>query len=352
MPRDIPTLSSVIRRFAVAILVSLYAAALPAATVSDLQTAVVPVADNSDAEFTRGLEAAFQVVLTKLTGNSQSAKLSAIAKLRARARQYNTLFGYERAPDGAPLLRADFDLPAVSGALRERGLPVWGRDRPQVIAWLVLADAAGRRAAPDQITQEIFDSFKRQATLRAIPIRLLAPDATADAVIRASGAEDELFTGLGTIAAQYEAPVRLVLLLAQTADALIWQARWRLDVDEETLSGDAMGDLPVPLVTTSLDQALDAVAHHYLQTELSSATSTVDLAIEGVSTADAYGRTLNYLAQLDAVKRVDVLKIEGTTVFLQVTAHGGLPAVAQSIGFGQVLRAVPETSAHYRLSAP
>ena len=73
---------------------------------------------------------------------------------------------------------------------------------------------------------------------------------------------------------------------------------------------------------------------------------------EEITTADAYGRALNYLARLDAVKRVDVQKIEGTTVFFQLIAHGGLPALTQSISFGQVLSAVPEAPTRFRLFAP
>lgn len=333
-------------------LLMLGATSMPAATVPDLQSAVVPVADNSDAEFSRGLEAAFQEVIIKLTGNSQSAALPAIAKLRARARQYNTLFGYERGADGALLLRADFDLPAVSGALRERGFAVWGRERPQLVAWLVVADATGRRAGPDDATREIFEGFSRHASLRAIPVRRLQPDANANAVLTASATNDETFTGLSTLAAPYGAPARLVFLLSQNPDALSWQAHWQLEVEDEILTGEGSGDLPVPVVTATLDRALDALAAHYLQTTVSSAASAVDLKVEGVTTADAYGRTLAYLSRLDGVKKLSVARIEGTTLFLQVTAHGGLPALTQIVGFGQVMAAVPDTPGAFRLTAP
>ena len=319
----------------------------------DLHTALVPAADNSEAELTRAVEAAFQVVLVKLTGNSQRANQSAVAKLRGRAKQYNTLFGYERGEEGQLLLRADFDLPAVSGALRERGLPVWGKERPEVTTWLVLNDASGRRLSPDENTREIFESVVRQAALRAILIRRPPASAIEESLLNAAGQNDEaVLTGLGTLAAQYGTPANLLILLTQPPDALSWQLRWWLKVEDETVVGATSGELPVPVMIAGLDQGLDAVARHYLQSAVSSAASTVELSVEEITTADGYGRTLNYLARLDAVKRVDVQKIEGTTVYFSLVAHGGLPALTQSIGFGQVLSAVPEAPTRFRLFAP
>lgn len=339
-------------RLVFGLLCGILAPALPAATVKDLHTAEVPAADNSEAELIRAIEAAFQVVLVKLTGNSQSANLPAVAKLRARARQYNTLFGYERGADGALRLRADFDLPAVSAALRERGLPVWGKERPEVVTWLVLTDGGGRRVMPDDRSREIFDSLVRQAALRAIPVRRPAATATLNALLAEADDDETLLRGFGALASQFGTPASLVILLDQQADGLSWQLRWRLAVEEETVEGEASGELPVPLVIAGVDRALDALAHHYLQNTVSTGASTVELSVEDITTADAYGRALNYLARLDAVGRVEVQKIEGTTVFFRLLAHGGLPALAQSIGFGQVLSAVPEAPTRYRLSAP
>ncbi len=340
-------------RLIAAALCCLLAPTLLAATVRDLHTAVVAAADNSDSELARAVEAAFQIVLVKLTGNSQSINQSAVAKLRARAKQYNTLFGYERGAEGELLLRAEFDLPAVSGALRERGLPVWGKERPEVTTWLVLTDTNGRRLSPDENTREIFASVVRQAALRAIPLRRPAADDAVISLLAAAGDDDEaLMTGLATLAGQYGAPANLVILLTQQADGLSWRLRWRLSVEEETLVGATSGELPVPVVTAGLDQGLDAVAQHYLRSNDSAAASTVELSVEAISTADGYGRALKYLTRLDAVTHVDVQRIEGSTVYFALVAHGGLPALTQSIGFGQVLSAVPEAPTRFRLVAP
>lgn len=325
----------------------------PAATVRDLHSATVPVADNSEAELARGLEAAFEVIVTRLTGDSTIARQSAVARLRSRARQYNTLFGYARAADGSLLLRADFDLPAVSGALRERGYAVWGRERPEISTWLVVRDATGAWAAATEPTAEIFDAFTRHAERRAIPLRRRVPDASLRSLLTTVTRDDELLTALDTLAAGDGTTPRLVMLLTQDAMAATWHVRWQFAVDAERANGEGQGSLPVPVLTEHLDRALDTLARHYLAgIPAGGGVEDVDIVVDDVRTPDAYGRTLAYLDSLDGVRAVEVVRLEGTSVFLRVNAYGGLPALAQTIGFGRVLGVVPEVPGHFRVVGP
>ncbi len=339
------------RRLFAGLLLVFFAPLLLAASVAELGTVSVPIADDSEAELARALSAAFQIVLTRLTGTHEVANLPSLGKLRSHAKQYNTLFGYARDPDGMRTLRADFDLPAIIKVLRERGVSVWGKERPEVAVWLVFTDATGRHVTPEPATREVFDSLTRQATIRAIPLRPVTYDA-AGPLLGSATTEDELFAGLGALASRAGAPARLVLLIAPVLHGSGWRARWQLAIDADVQQGEATGELPIPLVVSSLDKVFDSVAQHYLQSVDTGSPGVIDLWVEGVTSADAYGRALNYLSHLDVVSRVEVLGVEGNTLTLRVMAHGGLPALAQGIGFGQILAANPDSASHYRLLSP
>lgn len=84
--RAAPSVRAARRLRGVCTLVCLLAATVSAiaATVRDLHSAKVPVADNSEAELARGLEAAFEIVVTRLTGDSATVRQASIARLRAR----------------------------------------------------------------------------------------------------------------------------------------------------------------------------------------------------------------------------------------------------------------------------
>lgn len=320
-----------------------------AATMTNLHTATVPVADNSETEFNRGLGAAFKIVLVKLTGDSTSARQKGFQALITRAAQYNTVFGYENDAAGGLLLRADFDLPGAGAALRARGLQVWGKERPEIVAWLVVTDAAERTLAPNESNSAIFDALAAQASIRGIPLRRPLPS-TATMTLVAAASDDELIGELITAAAPSSAQVVLVGLI-QLADAT-WRGRWQLAIDAQREDWSNNGTLAEPLVIEGVDHAVDVLSRHFLNAVEPSSDSVVQLIVRGINTADDYGRALNYLAGLDAVARADVTRVEGSQVVFALKTHGGPAILAQAIGFGRVLTATPEGPATYTLNPP
>lgn len=345
------------RLTALALLVAGFSLAspLPAVTVDDLGSALVPVTDNSSGEQTRGVSSAFDRVIIKLTGDSRSLANPGLKGLRKQAKQFNTLFGYERGRDGTLLLRADFDVPALGEALRGVGFQVWGRERPDAQAWLMVEDAAGRRLMPsDEATREIFDNFARFASNRGIPIRLAAGEPELEAMLALARDDEALFESI--LAASGDAPVLLALLLrqdpAEGEAPPTWTLHWRTLIEGAAQTGKAQGELPVPVLETGLDAALDTVGLHFMQAVAEGGgTAEFDLTVAGVTSPQAYLRAVKYLEGLDTLKELSLLKAEGELLHFRVVAHGGAPAFAQAVGFGQVLRTDPAAPGRYRVIA-
>ncbi len=326
---------------------------LLAVTVNDLGSALVPVTDNSAAEQARGVSTAFDRVIIKLTGDSRSLASSSLKGLRTQAGQFNTLFGYERARDRGLLLRADFDVAALSEALRAAGLQVWGRERPDAEAWLMVEDVAGRRLMPnDEATREIFDNFARFAANRGVPLRLATGEAETEGAISLARDDESLFESL--LAASGDAPVLLVLLLRQemkTAEAPpVWTLHWRTLIEGAAQTGKAQGELPVPVLENGVDAALDTVGAHFMRAVADEGgAAEFNLTVAGVTSTEGYMRVVKYLEGLDTLKQLSLVKAEGELLQFRAVAHGGAPAFAQAVGFGQVLRADPSTPGRYRL---
>jgi uncharacterized protein len=321
------------------------------ATVSNLHTATVPVVDQSEAEFARGLTAAFQVVLVKLTGNNAITDKKGFQSVLTRAQQYNTVYGYDLNPQGQLMLRGDFDMGATSSALRAYGMRVWGRERPELMTWLVVTDAAGRTLGPNETHRALFDALSAQATIRAIPLRRAGADATAMTVLSSAISDEELSTGLLDAAARYGAPANLVGLIQVTEDTS-WRAHWELAIGEERKTWTGSGAQPESLVREGVDHAVNALSDHFLHSVAATSDSFVQLTVSGVYTADDYGRALNYLAGLDAVASISVDRVEGSQVVFTVKARGGTPILAQTIGFGRTLTAVIDDPTAYQLNPP
>ncbi len=324
---------------------------LQAVPVANLNSASVPVLDNSDAEFQRALPEAFRAVLRKISGSSQAIRGAAGMKMVGLAKQYNTLFGYERGPEGGLLLRGDFDLEGVSGALRARGLPVLGRERPQVLAWLAVNDGTSPALQASVTTQEIFDALSVHFAARGMPLVKPRADSTVLALLQDSQPSSAVMDAIALASAPYDAPALVFVVLSLQPDQS-WRAEWHTQVmqDDEPVreSGEFSNALPIPLLIDALDQALDGVTKYFTALP-SGAVDALAIVVQGVETADDYGRTLGYLQELDGVQRVAVSQVEGSTVTFELTARGGLAKFTQNISFGQTLQVDAASATTFRL---
>ena len=311
-----------------------------ALTVDDLGAARVPVTDNSDAERARGVAAAFDRVLVKISGDSASLADSRSAALRRRARDFNTLYGYERSAEGALLLRADFDATRVTEALRAEGLPVWGRERPGIEAVFLLRDASAKLLpTAEETSRALHEALLRQAGNRGIPLTLIPLPSDLQARFEATPDSAEVLElALGVPGTS---PVRLAVVLNMLEGEGGWRLEWRVGIETEIAQGEAQLDLPEPLLEREMERAFDAIGRHYVAAASTTGETAFRIRIEGVNSPAVWARTITYLEALDVLSHVRLARLDSGAAEFELSAHGGAAAFAQAVGFGQVLQAVP-----------
>lgn len=333
-----------------------------AATVGNLYSAVVPVANRSAAESDLGVTRALGVVLKKVTGNSGIIEAPAGRALLGNARRYVTVVGHEAGGNDVDgwRLRVDFDARAVAGALRERGVVLWGQQRPQTQAWILLDDADGRRLVPDVKYPELGAAVQAQAVERAIPLANGSSD-PAFAAALASVPPDELLTALvgdaappaDTPAPAVTAPVappQLAGVLGST-DGLVWQGRWRIVIDGEVTDFETTGDSPAAAAVAGIDRAADVLGAHFANPAVfGGGIEAFALTVQDVRSANDYGRAFRLLRELDTVTSLGVQRVTGAGVLFQISARGGLPAVAESLRLNAALLPVADAPGTYVLA--
>jgi uncharacterized protein len=336
--------------------------ALHAASVGNLYGAVVPVADRSQAETDRGVVRALGVVLVKLTGQRSVLTEPAGRQLLKQAARYVTVVGHEADGNGvdAYRLRVDFDARAVAGALREQGAILWGAQRPQTRAWLVLEDAQGRRFAPDPASPDVTDPARAQAGERGIPLVFGQVDTGLQARV-ASALPDSLLAAIlgetqppaAAASAPVSAPVETPLLagVLATADGLTWQGRWRILIEGVATDWENRADTPEALVADGVDRAADALGRHFADPAVfGGGVASVPLAVQGIATANDYGRVVSLLRGLDAVTALGVTRVAGTEVTFDIAARGGLSALTQNLRLSALLVPNPAQPGTYALN--
>lgn len=351
-----------------ALLLGLAVALVPvarAATVSGLYSAVVPVADRSAAESERGVARALAVVLKKVTGRSDILDAPAGRALLDRARRYVTVIGHEAGGNDVDgwRLRVDFDARAVAGALRERGVVLWGQQRPQTYAWILIDDTEGRRFVPDAKYPELRETVNAQAAERAIPLARGSVDPALAASLASLPAEELLTALVGDVAPPADAPAPPTPAAAapvqppklggvlSSSDGLAWEGRWRIVIDGEATEFETSGDSPHAAATAGIERAADALGAHFANPAVfGGGIAAFALTVQGVQSADDYGRAFSLLRGLDTVTSLGVQRVTGNEVLFQVSARGGLPAVAESLRLTSALLPVADAPATYVLA--
>lgn len=331
-----------------------------AAPVPGLYEAEVPVENDTQAQRAAAFSKAMGQVLIGVTGRPEAAAMEETQDLRRAAERY--VQQYRIKPDGK--LWVAFDSLALDAALAERGLPIWGAERPAVLLVLAVDQGGGARfvlSAEDEVRDDDAHELRSRMTglaeYRGLPLVLPLMDAQDRSVISFGEVWGGFDQALQTAGERYGTDAVLLGRLSTDAE---FRTRWTL------YSGDQAyrwtGGLEDGINGTS-----DRFAQRYAVTTGAAVEGEVGLAVHGVNSLEGYGRVLAYLEGLTAVRSVQVRALRGDTVVFGLALMGSIENVERAIRLGSLLDSdgtgAPDASApdlpgmrrvllSYRLSSP
>ena len=326
-----------------------YSIRVSARDVPQLHGVVVPVKDRSDAEFSRSASMALAQVLVKLTGNRRIGKNAGVGALLSKASNLLLRFGYaQEADSGQLMLNTEFDEQAVAKELKTLGVPIWAKERPDTIAWLIVDEDTNRLLIGGDEPGRLGEVLLARAEARGIPLLLPIMDVEESQHLIYASDWDSLASTSLALSGRYGTPSILVGYLRQSVPGF-WDVRWKIQVGEESFTWRAEGDIVDLVIEDGVDTLGDALARRFADPMMLAVADKFDLTVLGVQSVIDYARVLKYLESLDAVTDLYVRSIDNQHLRFEVTAQGGRRALAQSISFGEVLSPVNDQADAYQL---
>ncbi len=340
-----------------AFVLMLVAADPRAAQIEGIYEAIVPVADRSDANRRNAARSALGLVLIKLTGDRASASSSATAQIRRAADRYVQQFSYERSDinivrdPGTEALSIHFlfDPRILAAALRDIGYPVWGRERPTILVWIVMKRQAEEfRIISSEEDLSITEVLDDQSEVRGLPVILPLLDIDDQYwTIPADVASGDL-DGVLELSHRYGAEAVLIGSLDEFVPGL-WEGTWYLQLDEEWLNWGTQGDSPELMVDEGFNTGSDVIAGKFADPLLQSSEEAVEISVNAVNTIDDYARISLYLESLEAVTSLDVAQVATGSVVFRLQVRGGMVGFDQIVALGDVLRSFANQPGYYQL---
>lgn len=322
------------------LLLVLLAPAAPAAEMDDLYVGTVPVPDQSAGARQEALRGALEPVLVRITGDPAILRRQGVDALLEKAPEWVQRYGYEDGggDDDSLRLRARFDATAVQNALRQAGLPVWGRERPQTLVLLVIEGEADIVSARD--VETVASTMLDTAERRGVPLVFPRRGGDERRRLRAADIRYGEIADLATVAKRYDASHVLVGRVERVSGA--WRGEWTLNhrgdtVTEWQISGAGRGGL--------LAEATERLSDHYARRFAvyggAEADTVVTVAVDGVAGVETYARIGRYLRDLSVVETAIPVLVDREAVVFRVQLDGDAALLARSIALAGWLREDP-----------
>ncbi len=314
---------------------------VPAAELAGLYEAEIDVQAKDDASRSVDIRRALEQVLSRLiTADAlQSDKVRPVLdNAQAFVRQYGYLdrpAGAGQSGDPAQSLRIVFDETKLTAALRDRGIAVFGAQRPDVLAWIAVEDQQQQQLVSADSLPEFDAALNAAARERAVPVMLPLWDLSDQQALSFNDVWSANDERIRQASLRYGAKAVLAGRLQHRADGA-WEGTWRF----YRPGGVSAWNGQYPALPQAMQAGMQG-AYNELATHLASArpaTTNVDLQVSGIGSLADFVRVVDYLQSLSSVRSVDWLLIQPDAVEFRLAINGDKSTLDESLAPGLVLQ--------------
>lgn len=303
-----------------------------AVSVNSLYQAEVPVASQSVSEKQAMQQRAFLQVLNKVSGADNLLDYPAIQAAMQQLDQFvqEVSYAVSTLPATPYRLHVRFDEARTNRVLQNAGIPVWGKNRPLFLAWLVYGKANQPWVIVDNgMESEVKINLMQAAKSHGLPVILPIMDMTDLSQVEVKDITQSIVPTLQNASKRYTSDGLLVAQLIQSGEQFLVTATIYLQGEEWhwRLSANSIEE-----AANRLFEQVNSTLVKRFATPLSTIVqSSVTLKITNVATQDDFAQLIAYLNRLDSVAEVDPWRIMGKTVILKLRLHTNKERLIQAL---------------------
>lgn len=315
-----------------------------AAEVNNLYHAQLPIDSRDEQKRDQLTPALLKQVIVKVVGNSSVVEKADLTVVLDKATTLVQQYEYHRTnvvqadltqPDQL-VLKQRFDADGVNKAIRDLGLPIWGRVRPDILAWVALQqDGKQTLLGLENSETKLIQPLNEAAEQRGLPILLplMDLDDLSQVSFDAVWQKDDAVVQAASL--RYGADI---LLLAQVnldnGNATI---EWQALIDGDIKRWQSQGQLP-DAFKHGIGELADVLANRFSQTiDTNQAVQRLQMNISDVMDYGDFTRLMTYLRQLDYITDIRVMNLNEQKLDLDIAFNGNLQVLQRTLAVGRML---------------
>jgi hypothetical protein len=310
----------------------------------NLFEADVPVDSQQPDLRTAYMKTALQEVLVRVTGQPEVLNRGSVRSMLDTPERFVQQYRYFTLPESSPprlMLRVDFDGGAIQQALRQQGVAYWGKsERPEILLWLAVDDRGTRYIASAQDGSDASRELQQAARQRGIPLLLPLMDLEDQSQVRFTDLWGGFFDGVQSASARYK-PGDVLIGRLNRSPSGGWVARWDMRAGRDSGSWSGTGDDLGGVLQAGIDTLSERLAADVASTEMGAVTGVTRITVEDVNTLLAFARVDDYLSSLTAIRRLELARVDGSTLQYALQLAGSLDGLTQTLAIGTVLEPSP-----------
>ncbi|MAL98926.1 MAG: hypothetical protein CL583_10815 [Alteromonadaceae bacterium] len=317
----------------------LVAAKAIAVPMEGLYEAVVPVQDTSEARRGQALARALETVLVRVAGSSDVLQRDGVERILANARDLVQSYRYQQSSDRAgPLqMAATFGAVGVTRALTDIGIPVWGANRPAILAWVATQSRDGRELVTADGGGEWTRSMKAAGEARGLPLVLPKYDQAEQSIVGLSDIWGMFMSPIEAASQAYRSDLLGVARIAESGSA--FRARWSLRGAGVSLDGTVDGNSPAAVTEAVAAAWAEALAARYAVAPGATGNlQRVDVVISGVDDLAAYAEIRRALGAMEPVSEAAPVRVHPNTLRVRLAFNGELELLQEHLALERRLQ--------------
>jgi len=328
------------------VLISLFATHAYCGEVADLYQSHFAVSDQSEQQRQLVAPEILRQTILKVVGDRSALDIADLSPILAQTESLIQQYQYRRLnkisddltrPDELEVLLT-FDQASLNRLLDENRLPIWGKNRPDILVWMAINDDQQQAILSDDSPHPVIkQALDNAVEMRGLPMLLPAMDLTDQRLVSFS----ELWSGQADALIQasqrYAAQVILMASVTVTSDKQT-SIKWQSLINGELEQWQSRGDINFA-IRSGIDELTDRLARRFSQVVTSNTVGRdYELQISNVHDYTDYARVTHYLENLQYVSRVEVKNLAADNITLHVSIEGDLAVFDRTLAIGRLLR--------------
>ncbi|OOV88109.1 DUF2066 domain-containing protein [Oceanospirillum linum] len=283
------------------------------------------VPDQSAEQRSAAVKDGLEEVLVRVSGHRETLQHKSVQALLQQAESYLAQFSYKvnaQSKQQPYRLNMQFDGPSLIKALSNAQLSVWGGNRPSVLTWLAIQGPNGRFIVNSENNPLLAEVFEAEAKRRGVPLVLPLLDLEDERLVSVSDIWGQFSDRISAASVRYAPDAVYSGRFYRSSSG--WNAHWQLQVGSQRQVIRLQADQVRELFAKSADALAEVLAEKYAVIVSGASSGDYAFKVVGLKSVADYAKLNHYLNSLQVVGRVEVARVDETSVAYRVALKGAV----------------------------